>query len=87
MEPRRAMGKMLAWQQGVLPSTCSSVPVLEALLELRVLLLGESRSLLHILQRGDCYFLFSQEFGFFSPAGFLWGDMWGVLAGLVPELG
>lgn len=67
MEPRRTMGKMLAWQQGVLPSTCSSVPVLEALLELHVLLLGESRSLLHLLQRGDCYFLFSQEFGFFFP--------------------
>lgn len=48
-------------------SSCSSLPVPEALLELGACCWGESGSLLHLLQKGGCYFLFWE--GSFSLQG------------------
>lgn len=70
----------------VLPSSCSSIPVLEALLELHACCWG-SQDPCCTYYRGVAAISCSGRSYFFSPPGSLWGDVWGVLAGLVPELG
>lgn len=63
----RTTGEMLAWQEGA----CTIL--LQLLISPCACCWGEPGSLLHLLQKGGCYFSFWQ--GSFFPAGSLWGGM------------